>query len=75
MKKKAIIISISGYTLTKKEAHLFKDYLPWGVILFSRNIKDYNQLKRLILSIKKITNDKNYFFRYGYFSRSAGNSM
>ena len=60
MKKKAIIISLSGFKLSKDEIKLFKNYLPWGVILFSRNIKDFNQLKRLIISIKKITKDKNY---------------
>ena len=58
MKKKAIIISLSGFKLSKDEIKLFKNYLPWGVILFSRNIKDFNQLKRLIISIKKITKDK-----------------
>ena len=60
MKKKAIIISISGFTLTKKEIDLFKSYLPWGVILFKRNIKNFKQLKNLILSIKKITKEKFY---------------
>ena len=60
MIKKAIIISLSGYKLSKSEISIFKQYLPWGVILFSRNIKDLNQLKKLIVSIKKITKDKNY---------------
>ncbi len=60
MKKKAIIISLSGFKLTKNEKKLFKNYLPWGVILFSRNIKNYLQLKNLISSIKKITKDKKY---------------
>ena len=60
MIKQAIIISLSGYKLTKKETNMFKKYLPWGVILFKRNIKNYDQLKKLILSIKKITNDKKY---------------
>ena len=60
MVKKAIIISLSGYKLTKTELNIFKKYLPWGVILFRRNIRDFTQLKKLILSIKKITRDKNY---------------
>ena len=60
MIKKAIIISLSGYKLTKVELNIFKKYLPWGVILFRRNIRDFIQLKKLILSIKKITRDKNY---------------
>ena len=60
MVKKAIIISLSGYKLTKTELNIFKKYLPWGVILFRRNIRDLTQLKKLILSIKKITRDKKY---------------
>ena len=46
MKKKAIIISLSGYKLSKDEINIFQKHLPWGVILFSRNIKDFNQLKK-----------------------------
>ena len=39
---------------------IFKEHLPWGVILFKRNIKNFQQLKKLILSIKKITKNKHY---------------
>jgi len=60
MIKKAIIISLAGYELSKNEIRLFQRHLPWGVILFGRNIKDFDQLKRLTRSIKKITKDKNY---------------
>ncbi len=60
MLKKAIIISLSGYKLTTNELKLFKNYNPWGVILFKRNIKNYNQIKTLIRSIKKVTRDKRY---------------
>ena len=60
MIKKAIIISLSGYKLTKVEINIFKKHLPWGVILFRRNIRNFSQLKKLILSIKKITRDKKY---------------
>ncbi len=60
MNKRAIIISLAGYKLSKSEIRLFKRYLPWGVILFRRNIKDFNQLKKLISSIKKITKDNRY---------------
>ena len=60
MIKKAIIISLSGFKLKKDEIKLFKKYLPWGVILFKRNIKNYSQLKKLVSSIKKITKDKKY---------------
>ncbi len=61
MKKKAIIISLSGFELTQKEKSLFKkDDIPWGVILFKRNIKNYIQLKKLIFSIRQVTKDKRY---------------
>ena len=60
MIKKAIIISLSSYKLTKNEQNIFKNYLPWGVILFKRNIKDFNQLRKLTQSIRKITKDKKY---------------
>jgi len=59
--RKALIISISGYFLTKDEKKLFTSKIkPWGIILFKRNIKDFTQTKKLIESIKKLTNDKNY---------------
>ncbi len=60
MKKKAIIISLSSKKLTQSEIKIFKKYLPWGVILFKRNIKNFEQLRKLIQSIKKITKDKKY---------------
>ncbi len=60
MLRKAIIISLSGYQLTKKEMNLFKKNMPWGVILFKRNVNNYNQLKKLIARIRKVTKDKNY---------------
>ncbi len=60
MKKKSIIISIKGLKLTSNERKLFKNEKPWGLILFKRNIKDFNQLKKLIFDIKKNTKDK-YF--------------
>lgn len=60
MLKKAVIISLSGYNLTKNELKLFRNYKPWGVILFKRNIKNYFQTKKLIDTVKKITKDKKY---------------
>ncbi len=60
MKTKAIITSVEGLTLSKKEVNLFKRYRPWGVILFKRNIKNFDQTKKLIDSIKKIFNNNNY---------------
>lgn len=60
MNKKAIIFGIKGYNLTKLEKIFFKSAKPWGIILFSRNIKNIYQLKSLINEIKKIFSNKNY---------------
>ena len=37
-----------------------KKYKPWGIILFSRNIKTVVQTKKLTDEIRKIFNDNNY---------------
>ncbi len=55
MKKKAIIISIKGYKLSKKERSLFIKDKPWGLILFKRNIKTFYQTKKLIEDVKRLT--------------------
>jgi len=60
MKRKAIILGISGTKLTVEEKYILKKKKPWGIILFSRNIKDLFQLKFLINDIKNNINDKNY---------------
>lgn len=59
-KHKALVIGLKGYTLTSKEKTFLKNSKPWGVILFSRNIINLNQLKKLTTQIKKIVNNKNY---------------
>jgi beta-N-acetylhexosaminidase len=60
MKKKAIIISIKGTILTKKERYLISKNNPWGLILFSRNIKSHSQTKNLIKDIKNSAKDKKF---------------
>ena len=40
--------------------NFLKKYKPWGVILFTRNIKTIKQTLKLTTSIKKIFNDKKY---------------
>ena len=60
MKKKAIIISIKGFKLTKKEKKLISEEKPWGLILFKRNIKDLSQVKTLIKDVRKISKDKKF---------------
>ena len=51
MKRKAAIIGISSTKLKKSERYILKKFKPWGVILFSRNIKNLIQLKSLIKDI------------------------
>jgi beta-N-acetylhexosaminidase len=60
MKKKAIIISIKGIKLSDREKILLSSEKPWGLILFKRNIKSINQIKTLIKSIRKYSNDINF---------------
>tara|TARA_B100000029_G_scaffold379548_1_gene374385 strand:- start:5573 stop:6520 length:948 start_codon:yes stop_codon:yes gene_type:complete len=60
MNRKAIIIGLKGYKLTNKEKKLLKKFKPWGIILFSRNIKNEQQLKKLTDNIKKIFKDNKY---------------
>jgi beta-N-acetylhexosaminidase len=60
MKKKAIIVSIKGIKLTPKEKLLIAREKPWGLILFTRNIKSYDQIKNLIKNIRKCAKDKNF---------------
>ena len=60
MKRKAIIVGIRGIKLSSEEIYLLKKDKPWGVILFSRNIKNLIQLKKLIIDIKNCIKDKNY---------------
>ena len=45
--RKAIIFGVKGYKLNKKEKIFFKKSKPWGIIIFSRNIKNLDQLKKL----------------------------
>ena len=60
MNRKAVIFGIRGFSLSLKEKKLFKNIEPWGIILFSRNIKNIDQLKKLTNEIKKIFKDKKY---------------
>jgi len=60
MNRKAIICGIKGYRLTSKEKNIFRKKKPWGIILFSRNVKNIFQLKSLVTDIKKIFKDRKY---------------
>ena len=58
--RKAFIVGLKSYKLSNDEKIFLKKHKPWGVILFSRNIKTINQTKTLTDDIKKIFKDKNY---------------
>ena len=58
--RKALIVGLKSYRLSNNEKIFLKKHKPWGVILFSRNIKSINQTKTLTNNIKKIFKDKNY---------------
>ncbi len=58
--RRSFITGIKGTKLNKKEIIFLKRYKPWGVILFSRNLNNINQIQHLTKSIKKIFKDKNY---------------
>ena len=58
--RKAFIVGLKSHKLSNGEKIFLKKHKPWGVILFSRNIKSINQTKNLTDDIKKIFKDKNY---------------
>ena len=58
--RRSFITGIKGVKLNKKEINFLKNYKPWGIILFSRNLKDIKQIKSLTKHIRKIFNDRNY---------------
>ena len=58
--RRSFIIGISSITLSKKEKFFLKKYKPWGIILFTRNIKNIIQTKKLTDEIRKIFKDKRY---------------
>ena len=58
--RKAFIIGIKSLKINNMELKFLKKYKPWGIILFSRNIKTIDQTKKLTDHIKKIFNDKKY---------------
>ena len=60
MKKKAIIISLKGKILSKKERSILSEENPWGVILFKRNIHNFKQTQNLIKNIKKYSKNKKF---------------
>ena len=58
--RRAFIVGIKSTKLSNKEIYFLKKYKPWGIILFTRNIKDIGQTYKLTSSIRKIFKDKKY---------------
>tara|TARA_B110000259_G_scaffold184843_1_gene232711 strand:+ start:3030 stop:3977 length:948 start_codon:yes stop_codon:yes gene_type:complete len=58
--RRSFITGIKSLSLSKKEINFLKIYRPWGIILFSRNIKTLKQTKKLTDHIKLIFKDKKY---------------
>ncbi len=59
-KRKAFITGIKSLKLTSSEVKFLKKQKPWGIILFSRNVKSINQTKLLTNSIRKLFKDPHY---------------
>jgi len=58
--RKSFIIGIKSIKLNKKEINFLKKYKPWGVILFTRNIKNIEQTQKLTSNIRRIFKDEKY---------------
>ena len=58
--RRSFIVGIKSTKLLTREKFFLKKYRPWGIILFTRNIKNISQTSKLTSSIRKIFNDSNY---------------
>ena len=58
--RKSFIVGLKGISISKKEIYFLKKYKPWGVILFSRNLKKFNQIVKLTSDIRLIFKDDKY---------------
>ena len=58
--RKAFITGINSTLLKRNEINFLKINKPWGVILFSKNINNFDQTKKLIKQIKSCFNDNKY---------------
>ena len=59
-KTRSFICGIKSTKLSSKEISFLKKYRPWGIILFSRNIKSIKQTQNLTKKIRTLFNNKNY---------------
>ena len=45
--RRAFIVGLKSTEISSKEQLFLKKYKPWGIILFTRNIKKLNQIKNI----------------------------
>ena len=57
--RRSFIVGVKSTKLSKKEKYFLMKYKPWGVILFTRNIKSIKQTYELTTTIKKFLMIKN----------------
>lgn len=55
----AAIFGMAGTSLSNEEIKFFSEIQPFGYILFARNCENPQQIKDLVLSLKKISGRKN----------------
>jgi len=58
--RRSFITGLKGTKLSRSEIKFLNKYKPWGVILFTRNLRNIAQIVNLTKNIKKIFKDKNY---------------
>ena len=49
---KALIVGVAGKTLSEDERRFFQNELPWGFILFARNIEAPEQIRELVAAMR-----------------------
>ena len=58
--RRSFIVGLKSTEISSQEQLFLRKYKPWGIILFTRNIKNLNQTKKLTSKIRNIFNDKKY---------------
>tara|TARA_B100000902_G_scaffold238065_1_gene225506 strand:- start:260 stop:1210 length:951 start_codon:yes stop_codon:yes gene_type:complete len=58
--RRAFIVGLKSTKISRSEIFFLKKYKPWGIILFSRNIKSIKQTKKLTDQIKSVFKDRKY---------------
>ncbi len=57
MSRTRAIYGCAGTTLSDEERAFYRDAMPWGFILFARNITDRDQVKALVASLRDTIGD------------------